>query len=149
MPKYDPTTNYIPEPNTGCYLFLGHCGSHGYGRVQSGKGPNRKSEMLHRVVWKKAGREIPDGMLICHKCDTPSCINLDHLFLGTEKDNRDDMYRKGRQAKGERHGQTKLTLETVLRIRELRAQGKKVKDLAKEFSSSPATVSRICNHRVW
>jgi hypothetical protein len=51
----------------------------------------------HILIWLAAGKEIPDGMFVCHSCDTPRCINIEHLFLGTPQDNMDDKVSKGRQ----------------------------------------------------
>lgn len=55
------------------------------------------SVLAHRLVWMQDNGPIPDGMLICHSCDNPPCINLEHLFLGSPKDNMQDMFAKGRK----------------------------------------------------
>ena len=64
----------------------------------------------HRRVWTLAHGPIPEGMLICHHCDNPSCINVDHLFMGTPADNSRDMVEK------ERHGRSRLTEKDVIAI---------------------------------
>lgn len=82
-----------PEPNSGCWLYLGVLNIHGYGRIHLG----RRLVAAHRLVLAyKISRPIPAGMLACHTCDTPCCVNPDHLFVGSPRDNNADAMRKGR-----------------------------------------------------
>jgi hypothetical protein len=85
----------MPEPNTGCLLWIGTTPCrHGYGRIRV---IGRTSPVLvHRIAFELAHGPIPAGMKVCHCCDTPACLNPDHLFLGTQRDNLRDMYDKGR-----------------------------------------------------
>ena len=85
-----------PEPNSGCILFFGNEGVRGHGRIWQ----NGRLEQAHRCAWRIVNGRIPRGLLVLHKCDTPCCINPDHLYLGTTQDNSDDMARKGRGRKG-------------------------------------------------
>lgn len=89
----------IPEPNTGCLLWTGGAAPGGYGAF-----PIRKrlpgdpvGGRAHRVAWEMAHGPIPDGLFVCHRCDTPACVNVDHLFLGTPLDNMRDCIAKGRK----------------------------------------------------
>lgn len=84
------------EPNTGCWLWTGAViPVSGYGQMRYGKGTPKKA---HRVSYEIFVGPIPDGLYVCHRCDTPLCVNPDHLFLGTAKDNAQDAMRKGRYA---------------------------------------------------
>ena len=84
-------------PNTkGCIISPLTKDNEGYARARY----NGRLQLHHRVVWTEHNGLIPKGMCICHHCDNPPCINIDHLFLGTHKENMEDMARKGRGRKG-------------------------------------------------
>lgn len=86
-----------PEPNTGCHLWTGSACKVGYGRIRPrGAPPSASPILVHRIAWEFAYGPIPAGMKVCHRCDMPSCVNPDHLFLGTQKENMRDMFAKKR-----------------------------------------------------
>lgn len=149
----------IPEPNSGCLLWIGACDSSGYGLLKW-EGALHKA---HRLAWEDVHGPLPPGKLACHKCDVTICINEGHLFPGTHDDNAADRNSKGRQAKGdalsfavrngeyhglqgEQHHQHKLTGSAVLAIR--RAVGKQA-DIAAEFGVSQVLVSMIKLGKIW
>jgi hypothetical protein len=80
---------------TDCLEWIGSLNRKGYGQVNSLK--NFHSKASHRVAWEITNGLPPEGLLVLHKCDNPCCVNPDHLFIGTAKDNTADMYAKGRE----------------------------------------------------
>ena len=105
----------------------------------------------HRVSWKLYRGDIPDDMCVCHSCDNPSCVNPNHLFLGTTLDNIQDMVRKGRspRMRGIRNGMSKLQPNDVHEIRRLRALKVPQKLVARMFKVSKGHVSEITRHIKW
>lgn len=81
--------NAMPLPWSGCWIWMGRTSSRGYGELGSGL-------RAHRVAYELENGAIPEGKIICHKCDVPLCVNPHHLFAGTWADNVHDMIEKGR-----------------------------------------------------
>jgi len=82
----------LPEPNSGCIIWIGAARYHGYGRM---KIDGLQVNTTHAVL-ELCGRPVPPGKFALHKCDNSYCINPDHLFIGDQQDNVDDAKRKGR-----------------------------------------------------
>lgn len=103
-PKSIPITvrfwKYVsPEPNSGCWLWEGSVDKRGYGQIRShNSGPGSLRYATH-ISLEIHDRKLPPGMNACHKCDIPLCVNPDHLFHGTQKDNSADSWAKGRASK--------------------------------------------------
>jgi hypothetical protein len=84
--------NSIPEPNSGCWLWLRACTRKGYPVVRRGG----RLRYVSHLALEANGIEVPKGFKACHRCDNPYCINDGHLFVGTSKDNTQDALKKGR-----------------------------------------------------
>lgn len=132
-----------------CWLWTGARCDDGYGHFNIG-GHQRRA---HRVAWELWRHEpIPDGLMVLHHCDVPLCVNPDHLFLGTHKDNFIDWLNKGGTRcreiylRGEAHPRHKVTANQVLEIRTSR---KSCKELARIFGLSDGQVSKIRNGTSW
>jgi hypothetical protein len=145
--KKDRLSNSVERvTETGCWLWMGYCDKNGYGRVTLG----RKNAQAHRHSYSEFVGPIPKDMYVCHRCDVPSCINPDHLFLGTQKQNMLDRDKKGRVASGERNGKTWLTEAQVKMIRHLYfAERRKQNEIARHFGALPQTVWSIVHERNW
>jgi len=127
----------IPEPNSGCHLWLASTAG-GYGRLRIGNG----SFSAHRLAWELRHGPVPSGLFVCHKCDVRSCINPDHMFLGTNAENNADMNRKGRHVAcpGERNGCARISKADAIAI--YRATGLQ-RLIAERFNVSCQLVSAI------
>jgi hypothetical protein len=108
---------------------------------------NGKKTLLSRLMYKLHYGEIPNEFYVCHKCDNPSCVNPEHLFLGTQKDNMVDMKKKDRS--GVKH-LTKLNAEKVREIRGLLAETNlNQKQIAEMFGIDQSIISRIKSDKRW
>lgn len=134
----------LPEPNSGCWLWSGALTAYGYGRMVY----NYQRKVAHRVSWEVHRGPIPGGMCVCHRCDNRACVNPEHLFLGTQRDNMRDMTRKGRRAVGRVCG-SNLSERDVLRMRAMRACGFAYREIADAIGTSGSTAARVCLRQVW
>lgn len=160
---------FVTKTDT-CWIWAGAKSDKRYGffKIQN------KMLKAHRLSYELHKGDIPEGVLVCHSCDNPPCVNPDHLFLGTHKTNAEDRMQKGRHgdryrgmkalaigletlrqhpekyAHGERGGFAKLTNGRVREMRELYAQGlHSQKEIAKLFDISHAQANKIINRKTW
>lgn len=122
-----------PEPNTGCWIWLGAITNKGYGRLGLGTREDGHAT-AHRVAWMLFRGADPAGSFVCHRCDNRWCVNPHHLFLGTAFDNTADMMRKGR------HGRARISLDDRLNII---ASGLGHRELAERYGVSPDRIYNI------
>lgn len=146
---------YIPEPMSGCWLWLGAWDKDGYGKATT---PDRRYIRAHRWSYERSNGPIPLRLSVLHRCDTPSCVNPKHLFVGTQRDNATDMVKKGRQYKGvdtrmhprgEDHPNSKLTLLALVEIQAMLQQGLKHREIAVIHGVSRSAVTKINQGQNW
>lgn len=138
---------------SGCWEWVGARSTAGYGQMRVAG----KLLYTHRLAHEEFIGSIPDGLLVCHRCDNPACFNPEHLFLGTQADNMGDMALKGRgngrpgesRSQGGANGMAKLAPDDVRAIRRLAASGKTNRHIAEVYGISPAAVSLIKNGHRW
>lgn len=141
----------ITSKETGCWLWKGSLNNKGYGWINI----NRKATLAHRVSWILKNGEIPPNMKVLHKCDIRNCVNPDHLFLGTLKDNMQDCSDKGRLSinwpryKGEQHKMSKLTESAVKEIRASRNINGYGDLLANKYGVNRQTIYDIARGKYW
>ena len=131
-----------PEPNSGCWLWTASTYPNGYGAFWDGT----KLQPAHRWYYKQKVGPVADDLYVCHKCDVRTCVNPDHLFVGTPQANSSDMLRKRRHWTLAFHGESKphkITDLEVDRIRELIAEGVRHADIAAEFGVDKSLISHI------
>lgn len=132
---------------TGCWEWTGYLGR-GYGIICEG-GFQGKLIPAHRLSWSIHNGQIPKGMFICHRCDNPKCVNPEHLFVGTQKDNMHDASIKGRTARGEMLHTAKLKERDIIKIRKLFANGKRVVEIAQKYDIKVRQIYSIVNKEAW
>lgn len=139
------------EKAAGCWSWIGALDKCGYGKVSF-----MDEQLAHRASWRLHFGPIAPGMLVCHHCDNPKCVNPAHLFLGTQVDNMRDMRikhrRKGRGI-GEANGRAVLTWEKVNAIRAEYRRGTKGNSsqpgLSRKYGISQTMIGLIVNGRAW
>lgn len=138
---------------TGCWLWQGSF-RRGYGRLSVGN----RSTSAHRAIFSAVHGPVPKGTFVCHECDNPACVNPAHLFLGTPRDNYEDMVSKGRRGKPRpsKPHRVKLSAEQIRSIRERFVKGVPGKcgtgnadELAAEFGVHRAQIHKVANGQCW
>lgn len=135
------------QEGDGCWLWDGATYHDGYGAF--GLTPHMMRR-AHRMAWELTHGPIPAGLVVCHRCDVRLCCRPDHLFLGTVKENQQDMATKGRSTKGEKNRAAKLTDAQVRALRLEYAQGGiTMYRLAKNHGLNNQHVWKIVRRLLW
>ena len=123
----------------------------GYGHFYMKINGKKTMYKAHRFSYEYFNKvDLKDGECVCHTCDNPSCVNPDHLFVGSAKDNNDDKIKKGRLGFGRKSGYSWLSLDIANKIRLIYSEGKyTMKQLGAMFNTSAAQVERIVNNKIW
>jgi hypothetical protein len=108
-----------------------------------------RNQYAHRVAWVKAFGPLTPDQKVCHHCDNPPCIALDHLFIGTDADNVADKVAKGRHPHGSRNYNSKITEADALTIRSMVSQGWSQAFVAMAFALDPSSVSHLIRGKTW
>lgn len=141
-------SNYVTVPEAGCWIWTGAWRRARqdflpYGVLRAGP----QTKYAHRAFYEELVGPIPHGLFVCHKCDTPQCVNPAHLYLGDGFQNMADMDRRGRgRFRGERSGHAILTESQV---REIHADQRTARQIAAAYGVSPTTIGGIKNGRIW
>ena len=143
-----------------CWEWTAARNSKGYGAFWDGT----RHQKAHRYSWELQIGTIPEGLLVCHKCDNPKCVRPDHLFLGTYQDNAIDAINKGRMVpppgyekyndawavRGERKGNAIFTDADIISIRERwRSGSATVREMADQYGTYRQTIRRIVKRERW
>jgi len=130
-----------------CWNWTASVAGKGYGQIKVPK--QRRQLYAHRLSYEMHKGEIPDGMLVCHRCDNPRCVNPKHLFLGTGADNLGDMAAKDRHLYGERNTEHRLSEKDVHCIFDLSEAGLSQHRIAKRIGVGQPQVGRILRGERW
>ncbi len=150
VPMHQRFWRYVSKSN-GCWDWSGCLAPNGYGRLQV----DGKCKDAHRVSWELHNGQVPHGLHVLHRCDNRKCVRPDHLFLGTHRENMEDMKRKGRA-----EGPKKLSAQEVAAIREMCRRFPPTLNrkaisfgvasfLGRWFAVSQPNISDIASQKIW
>jgi hypothetical protein len=133
-----------------CWEWTGHKSAGGYGRFYlGGKKPKPKTVAAHRFAYAVIFGPIPDGLIACHRCDNPSCVNPSHLFIGTHQDNSDDKLQKKRHPHGSSHPRAILSEQDVASIRRRRKGGESYESISSDYPAVKLVIRSAAVGNTW
>lgn len=134
------------DKTESCWIWKGRTDRQGYGWFRW----DYRDQKSHRLSYQWAKGSIPQGQFVCHSCDNPSCVNPDHLWIGSLQDNHRDMMNKGRHGygvmKGSKNASAKLTEAQVLEIRATPGPNWRI---AEKYGVSKCTIDEIKTRTTW
>lgn len=136
------------KSNESCWNFIG-ANNQGYGQLYVSKG---KKIRANRLSYEIHFGKISDNLVVCHRCDNPSCVNPKHLFAGSQKDNITDMHSKnrGNTPKGSNHANAKVTEDQVIEIRKLYSEkSMRIADISRLYNASQSSIDDIVHYKTW
>lgn len=154
-------SNIAPADIRGCRVWTSQLSHNGYGRLRVDRS---RRVPAHVFAWVRAHGPVADGLRVCHSCDNPPCVNIDHLFLGTHLDNMRDMVAKCRQSRGANHyavtrpdrlprgsahGMAKLSESAVADIRQRCAAGELRASMALRYGVTPTLIGMVVRREIW
>lgn len=129
-----------------CWLWIGYRDPQGYGRLNVGNRPL----LAHRLSYEQKYGSIPDGKILCHKCDNPQCVNPDHMFVGTQADNIADMEHKGRARKVGRAGSKhSMAVLSEAQARKIKFGQEPASKMADRYGVTTTTIYEIRTGKTW
>ena len=128
-----------------CWLWTAATNGEGYGVFRG----RQCRTSAHRTSYELAHGPIPEGLIVRHSCDNPTCVNPAHLLVGTHRDNTNDKLERERQARGVGTNTARLSEAEVAEIRLRVDRGEKVRGVARRFGIDHSNVSRIKNRKTW
>ena len=138
------------EKTDTCWLWTGSKDPNGYGRIlDKPHSQGGKPRLAHRIAWELTNGPILNDLFVCHTCDNPSCVRLDHLFLGDQFDNMHDCSAKGRMHFGEANGTAKLNPDLVRAFRKEYRAGASLAAIGSAYGIPWQTVADIIHGRTW
>jgi len=134
-----------------CWVWKGKKDKNGYGQFYMNLDKKEISVRPHRFSYMIFKGEIPDGLLICHSCDNPACVNPQHLFLGTQKINIQDALKKERMngPKGTKQWLAKFKDDDIREIRKLKSSGMNGNQIAKKYNVNRRVIYDILKKITW
>lgn len=140
---------YLNCGKDNCWNWIAAKDSDGYGRFRDGK--SKHMILAHRFSYEIFHGQTPSGLFVCHTCDNPSCVNPSHLFLGSQKQNMNDMAIKERWRGylGDEHYKSALTSQQVILIRESLLNSISSSTIAREYNVSKSAIEHIRHNRSW
>lgn len=140
-------SNLKMNDENNCWEWIGSKNNKGYGVF----GINGKMKLSHRIIYEKHKGKIPNGLLVLHKCDNTKCCNPEHLYLGNQLTNMDDMHKRNRdnKAHGETHVRAKMSEKEVKEIRYKFNQGMTILKLSQLYPISYHSIWCICRNKTW